>query len=212
MISLFHTSLAMISRDVGTKAMFTATGRRELQGSPWGGREDQASLLKEIKQEGALLSCRFPRVAVKKLIQTHPYVIAFTLQNEKAFLRLRGIVCVQGVQREQFSEQIFDVSLSACNFHGRWESHLSAKGNIYLFHSAALFTVAMVACCYNCLLLKAISFLKTSVLHASCQLSGSSCLFTYLVCLMMAFLRPQGIWFPSSDRINREVPSIIMIS
>lgn len=66
MISLFHTSLAMISRDVGTKPLFTATGRRELQGSPWGGREDQASLLKEIKQEGALLSCRFPRVAVKK--------------------------------------------------------------------------------------------------------------------------------------------------
>lgn len=38
------------------------------------------------------------------------------------------------------------------------------------------------------------------------------CLFTHLACLMMAFLRPQGIWFPSTDRINREVPSMIMIS
>lgn len=38
------------------------------------------------------------------------------------------------------------------------------------------------------------------------------CLFTYLACLMTAFLRPQGIWFPSTDRINREVPSMIMIS
>lgn len=38
------------------------------------------------------------------------------------------------------------------------------------------------------------------------------CLFTYLACPMMAFLRPQGIWFPSTDRINREVPSMIMIS
>lgn len=70
----------------------------------------------------------------------------------------------------------------------------------------------MVTCCYNCLLLKTISFLKTFLPNTSCHLSGSWGLFTYLGCLMMAFLRPQGIWFPSTDRINREVPSIIMIS
>lgn len=53
--------------------------------------------------------------------------------------------------------------------------------------------------------------LKTFLPNASCQLSGSW-MFTYLVCLMMVFLRPQDIWFSSTDRINREVPSMFMIS
>ena len=49
---LFHTSLEVVSRDVGTKVLFTVPGRRERQGSPWGWWGDPASLPREIRQGG----------------------------------------------------------------------------------------------------------------------------------------------------------------
>lgn len=95
----FHTSSATLSRNLETKTLLTATQRSELQGSPWGGREDQASLL----QDWTRGSLAVPQISHGCYLKTNtnasPWNSTCIVKRKKAFLRPRGNVCAQGVQR-----------------------------------------------------------------------------------------------------------------
>lgn len=125
----------------------------------------------EGDQEGGC-SLHFPGLLSKSKSKCSPVKqLSQCKAGKNALPRLWGAVCVCRAFRGNnfLSKQ----SLAAYHFNGRRERHPSAKGNIYPFHSASCFAVAMVTCSYDCLLLRE-SLSKAFLPNASCRLSGSN--------------------------------------